>query len=195
MAFQKGHPNYPPKDGRQPGATKAHAQAQRHIALAVRESIAPQAMVDFHLAIACGHAAMLYKHPPTGEISAVCMCCPASEGGHPKGPSSGVLKPTQEERTRSVNWLADRGHGLPAQSVYVDNVVRGGKATGPDLGALPASALFGVLKLLRTAAPSDDARALPAPIEVHAVEHAVEYAHELASDDGDPRNQVDDGDE
>jgi hypothetical protein len=121
-------------------------RAQRHLALAVREGISVEALRDYHLLIACGHAAQLHRDRD-GEVSAVCVCCP------PHG-TGGAMRPTQDERTKSVNWLADRGHGLPAQSIYVDNIVRAETTQAIDLGALPPAALFAVLHALRGVAAS-----------------------------------------
>ncbi len=126
-------------------------RAQRHLALAVREGVPVEALRDYHLLIACGHAAQLYREPRTQEVSAVCLCCAPREGGHPDGPKSGVLRPTQEERTKSVNWLTDRGHGLPAQSVHIEGVVRAGASSGPDVGNLPRETVFQILHMLRRA--------------------------------------------
>lgn len=132
------------------GYSPERARAQRHLALAVREGVSVEALRDYHLLIACGHASQLYREPRTQEVRAVCLCCPASEGGHPKGPQPGVLRPTQEERTKSVNWLTDRGHGLPAQAVVIENVVRAGTSSATEaLVGLPPSVVFGILNLVR----------------------------------------------
>jgi hypothetical protein len=154
-------------------------RAQRHLALAVREGISVEALRDYHVMIATGHAAQLYRDPRTSDVHACCMCCKADGPARPYGPhphSTGTaMRPTQEERTRSVNWLTDRGHGLPAQSVHIEGLVRAGVSTGPDFSALPPAAVFGILALVRQAnalqgdagSTSDDRRAV---IDAHAVE-------------------------
>lgn len=122
MPFQKGHA---PVNGHA-GGTKASAKAARRLAAEVRERIAPEAWVDYHKAIAMSRINVRWDEDDDGNVFATW-----------DDEERGGVRPTLAERTASVNWLADRGHGMPVQSLHLEADLR---ATVTHV-ELPAGAL------------------------------------------------------
>lgn len=141
-AYKKGHPYYPPKDGKMPGMSKAQARTKRQLALEVQAQVPAQALVRYHVLRACGKPGpRLEPDPETGDIEAI-----SDEDCEPSRKRGDV--PTSAEITQSINWLADRGHGLPAQSIQLQSSIRHevNMLTGSiDLGSLNA----GTVNMLR----------------------------------------------
>lgn len=112
MPFEKGHPNYPPKPGNSTAGRK-RVKYQQVVTMAVRDEVDASILVKYHLALAKGHRNVRVVEDENEEL-AIAWDEPAPGGNNV----------SQDEITKSINWLADRGWGLPAQSIQVDANIR-----------------------------------------------------------------------
>jgi hypothetical protein len=107
------------------------------------------ALVGYYLYVAMGKpGARLGEDEDTGEVIATYD----DEG----------IPPSEERRDAAVKWLADRGHGLPAQMIHLNEHLKTqitlvGSAL--DVSALPAGSMRAILDVInaRTIASARDA--------------------------------------
>jgi len=147
MPFEKGHPYYPAKDG-VPHPTKASAKRGRAVVSAVRDRVDPTQLVEWHVRRAMGAINVRWAEDEDGEIFVTWD----DEG----------IAPSSEQIAESIKWLADRGWGLPAQSIHLEADFRAHiEGDAVPVGTLPAAALAAV-----RAALMGTRGELPAPTDV-----------------------------
>ena len=138
MPFEKGHPYYPAKDG-VPHPTKASAKRGRAVVSAVRERVDPHTLVEWHVRRAMACINVRWAEDEDGEIFVTW-----DDQGIP---------PSSEQIAESIKWLADRGWGLPAQSIHLEADFRAHlEGDTVPIGTVPAAVLAGIRSLLRPAA-------------------------------------------
>ncbi len=97
--------------------------------------------MEYHILIVRGHAAVWDGDDDSGEVWAACLCCGDDR--------QGCALPTQEDKSRSVDWLSARGYGLPVQAIVMDGLIRGQATANPlDLGIIEPSTMIQMRRLL-----------------------------------------------
>lgn len=104
--FEKGHKPHPTKNGL-PGMTKRKAKFIRSLAAAIQENMPAEVLYDYYVAVAEGFDARLGRREGVPYVI--------------RGSGPG---PDQEQRTRAMSWLADRGFGTPVQTIQLDASLR-----------------------------------------------------------------------
>lgn len=146
-----------------------------HIATEIRDKISPAIHVAWHTAVASGKEPFL-DIDEGGELVVITY-------------DRGGMAPNLDQRTRSMVWLAERGYGLPAQSIQVEQTLRIDQRAptikaGQLLTPERLRALRGVLGLLGTANPEGDQReSEPAQREPAAIDVEWKDVKEPALDD------------
>ena len=97
------------------------SRVKRHLASVIQDRIPSEIFQQFHEAKACGRPGVRFERDPdTDELRVVWR----TDG---RG-----IPPTDAEIEKSVNWLADRGHGTPVQSITLDGHLRTHSTSAAD---------------------------------------------------------------
>lgn len=110
MPYEKGHEYHPPKSGKSAGASPAQRKAKRQMAEVAQDRAPAPHLVEFHILVAAGKCPRLQIDEERTVIGV-----DIDEQGY---------EPSLEQKLRSVDWLANRGYGLPAQKHTIDAELR-----------------------------------------------------------------------
>jgi hypothetical protein len=152
--LKKGHPR---------GVSASKTLMKTNLAIAVRSQVPAEVLVEFHLAILQGQNPRLvkdgrYEHGWKLED----VCGPDGAGGQP---------PTLQDKKDAAKALMERGWGMPAQTIHLEQDV---KAQIEMLGAtLPANAMASVptsrlLALRNALRPPIEALSRPVEAQIEA---------------------------
>jgi hypothetical protein len=136
MPYQKGHPYHPPKDPTTlPGRGRQRSARVLSLASAVHDLVPSDVLAAYFYRKAQGLINVRLAEDENGAFVTW------DEQGIP---------PTSAEIESAVRWLADRGHGLPAQAIHVQAALRADAAvSGPQLGGLALDTAMAILALVR----------------------------------------------
>lgn len=123
-----------PPNGNLNGHSKAKARAIRGLSATIREGMDPMVYFEFFTAVAKGQAANLDED---------------EDGIYVTYEAKGAILPTLQQRIDAMRWLADRGYGMPVQSVQLDQQIRiDASQTNLPRGTLDVQDMIGFREVL-----------------------------------------------
>ena len=177
MANPNGNPDNL-KKGHHRGVSASKSLMKTNLAIAVRQQVPAEVLVEFHLAILQGQNPRLvkdgrYEHGWKLED----ICGPEGSGGQP---------PTLQDKKDAAKALMERGWGMPVQTTHLEQDVKAqiellGTNLAPNaMASVPTSRLLALRNALR---PPIEVASRPVEAQIEAPATPVPATESATSDE------------